>query len=269
MSINTCGAARADAAISRRDSSGSRNCVIARGTLNFIGGHFIPPERVRKLIIPDRAWRSNDLAQYVTMCYESHVFRAFIGIDIPENIRATIATAQRRLSREPIQVKVSWTKIENLHLTLQFLGSVDESLIGKLRDALGRVGAKHEPFELPVSGTGAFPSVNRPKVLWVGCDDARGKLGALVRDVQAELRPLGFVPEQREFAAHLTLGRVKFPRADAALTRALDYINKESFGVLPVEVIHLFQSQLHPEGSIYAKLSSQRLTGATNHVVKS
>lgn len=95
--------------------------------------------------------------------------------------------------------------------------------------------------------------------MWVACDDAEGKLKTLARAVQSEMQQFGFEPEHREFSAHLTLGRVKFPKPDDALTRALDSIRDEAFGMMRVEAIHLFQSQLHPEGSIYSKLSSHEL----------
>ena len=73
------------------------------------------------------------------------------------------------------------------------------------------------------------------------------------------MQPLGFEPEHREFSAHLTLGRIKIPRPDVALTRAIDSLKDTAFGTLRVEAIHLFESQLHPEGSIYTKLSSHAL----------
>jgi 2'-5' RNA ligase len=79
--------------------------------------------------------------------------------------------------------------------------------------------------------------------------------------VQKAMEPLGFEPEHREFSAHLTLGRVKFPRPDVALTKALDSVRNQAFGTMRVEAIHLFESQLHPQGSIYSKRSSHKLGG--------
>ena len=81
------------------------------------------------------------------------------------------------------------------------------------------------------------------------------------------VQPLGFEPEHREFSAHLTLGRVRIPKPDDALTRALDSIKDTEFGTMHVDAIHLFQSQLHLEGSIYTKLSSHTFTGG-HHAVK-
>jgi 2'-5' RNA ligase len=187
------------------------------------------------------------------------MIRAFIAIDIPDDVRAAVKEAQARLKQAPIGVKLSWTKVDNLHLTLQFLGSIEETLIDRIKSGLQSVAEEHQAFDVSVHGAGGFPNEDRPRVIWVGCDDADGRLQALARSVQAAMQPLGFEPEHHEFSAHLTLGRVKIPRPDVALTTALDSLKSETFGTLRVEAIHLFESQLHPEGSIYSKLSTHAL----------
>jgi 2'-5' RNA ligase len=191
------------------------------------------------------------------------MIRAFIAIDIPDDVRVAIEEAQARLKRTNLSVKISWTKLANLHLTLQFLGDVEKVVVDKLKPALRLVAAQHQPFELSVRGAGAFPDEKRPRVVWVGCDDTGNRLKALALAVQDATQPLGFLAERREFSAHLTLGRIKLPRPDAALTRAIDSLKDTTFGTLRVGAIHLFESQLHPEGSIYTKLSSHAL-GAHN-----
>jgi len=189
--------------------------------------------------------------------------RAFIAIDIPDDVRVAVEAAQTQLKEMPLGVKVSWVKVANLHLTLQFLGDIGEVVVEKLKPALQLVAVRHQPFEVSVQGAGAFPDEKRPRVVWVGCDDAGNQLKSLARAVQEAMRPLGFAPEQHEFSAHLTLGRIRSLRADAALTRAIGSLKDSAFGTLRVEAIHLFESQLHPEGSIYTKLSSHAL-GAHN-----
>jgi 2'-5' RNA ligase len=193
------------------------------------------------------------------------MIRAFIAIDLPDDVRAAIAKAQADL-RQTVGVKISWAKVENLHLTLQFLGDVEESAVEAIRAALAGIAGDHAPFELKVAGAGAFPDERRPRVLWIGCE--HGELTALAKSVHAAMRPLGFEPEQREFTAHLTLGRVKQARPDDALTRALDSIKNAAFGAMRVEAIHLMRSELHPDGSIYSKLSSHQL-GERHHAAKS
>jgi RNA 2',3'-cyclic 3'-phosphodiesterase len=194
------------------------------------------------------------------------MIRAFIAIEIPDDVRAAIADAQARLKRARLGVKVSWTKPENWHLTLQFLGYVEEATIGRISQSLAALAEQHTAFDIPVRGAGAFPNEKSPRVLWVGCEDC-AVVGArhvvplreLAHAVQEAMKQFGFEPEHREFSAHLTLGRIKFPQPDVALTKALDSIKDEVFGVMRVEAIHLFQSQLHPAGSIYSKLSSHEL----------
>jgi 2'-5' RNA ligase len=190
------------------------------------------------------------------------MIRAFIAVDIPDAVRASVAEAQARLKRAPVSVKISWTKIENWHLTLQFLGYVDEAVTSVIASALDGLAKTHSSFDLAIGGAGAFPNEHRPRVLWVGCDDRDGKLKALAGAVQGAMKELGFEPEDREFSAHLTLARMRFPRPDDALTRALDSIRNAAFGTMRVEAMHLFESQLQPQGPVYRKLSSHALRAA-------
>jgi 2'-5' RNA ligase len=195
------------------------------------------------------------------------MIRAFIAIELPEDVRGALAAAQDRLKRAHVGVKISWAKIENIHLTLQFLGNVEEPTLDRISETLAELAQRHAAFDLVVQGTGAFPNLRAPRVLWGGCVDAMGQLAALAGAVQTAMATFGFPPEHRPFAAHLTLGRVKpalsraegFPRPDAALTRALDSLKNTDFGTMRVDAVHLFQSQLHPAGSIYTKLSSHKL----------
>ena len=189
------------------------------------------------------------------------MIRAFIAIDLSAEVRTALRTAQAQLQGAQLGVKVSWTKIENLHLTLQFLGDIDDAAVAGISTSLATMTGALPVFDVPVAGAGAFPDVHRPRVVWIGCDDSAGKLQALARAVQAAMRPCGFQPEPVPWTAHLTLGRIRTPRPDAALTRALDSLTNQAFGTLRVDAIHLFQSQLQPGGSIYTKLSSHPLKG--------
>ena len=214
------------------------------------------------------------------------MIRAFIAIELPDKVRAALGEVQERMRRARLGVKVSWVKVGNIHLTLQFLGYVPEDKIPGISTALGQVCAAHEAFDVPVGGVGAFPNVNRARVLWVGCGTTQvgahcvrpigdtglqqgarsAPLQELARAVQTAMQEFGFEPEHREFAAHLTLGRIKpaptksgFPRPDVTLTKLLDSLRDCPCGTLRVDAVHLFESQLNPQGSIYTKLSSHKL----------
>src|SRR5579862_6098220 len=185
--------------------------------------------------------------------------RAFIAIDIPVEIQHAVEEAQAELKKTTFWAKVSWTKIANLHLTLQFLGNVKEDAVDPLKSALQAVAASYQAFDVTIQGAGAFPDEKRPRVVWVGCDDEAGHLKSLAQAVRGATISLGFPAEEHEFSAHLTLGRIRSPRPDDALTRAVSSLKSNNFGTLRVTAFHLYESRLHPEGSVYTKLSSHAL----------
>jgi RNA 2',3'-cyclic 3'-phosphodiesterase len=189
------------------------------------------------------------------------MIRCFIAIDVTDEIRAALAEVQGRLRRLPLTVRVSWIKLANVHLTLQFLGYIGEDVVPRVSAALVAVAAGQAPFDVDVAGVGAFPDPNRPRVLWAGCGAGATALPRLAGAIQAATAPLGFAPETRPFAGHLTLGRVKVPRPDPTLTRAMDSLKNAAFGAVRVEAVHLYQSELQPTGSNYMKLSSHPLRG--------
>ena len=104
--------------------------------------------------------------------------------------------------------RVAWVPAANLHLTLRFLGSIGEELVEGVAGACRRVAARHAPFEAKAVGLGAFPSAQKPSVLWVGVD-APPALAALQREVDAAMVELGFEKEERAYHPHVTVGRVK------------------------------------------------------------
>jgi len=189
------------------------------------------------------------------------MIRAFIAIEISEEVRAAVNEMQARLKQARLSVKMSWTKVENLHLTLQFLGYIEEPTILKISAALEGLSCRHAGCDIVISGAGAFPDREYPRVLWIGCRDIAGRLATLAMAVQGATESLGFLPERRAFMAHLTLGRIQHPQPDAALTKTLDSLKDTACGVMRVDAIHLYQSQLHSAGSIYTKRSSHTLKG--------
>jgi 2'-5' RNA ligase len=186
--------------------------------------------------------------------------RAFIAIDLPNEVRAALADAQNALRKT--RVKVSWARPENIHLTLKFLGEITDEQRVAIESALASLTVHHRPFTLSVAGAGGFPSLKSPRVIWIGCNEPTGALPKLQAEVETAAEALGFPREDRAFTAHLTLGRVKFPKPDPALTSAVELLKNKSFGEVRVSEVHLIQSQLRPEGPIYTKLSSHPLRAA-------
>lgn len=136
---------------------------------------------------------------------------------------------------------VRWTAPENLHVTLKFLGEVEEPRLSAVKEALGRI--KQPPFEMGVEGMGTFP-----RIVWVGCT---GPVGPLAAAVEEACTALGFERERRAFTPHATIGRLKDPRAG----RRLKLDPEAAFGRQRVESFRLMKSLLGPDGPVYSDLA--------------
>jgi 2'-5' RNA ligase len=185
--------------------------------------------------------------------------RLFVAVDISDDVRGRAADYLDGLRRKWPDAKVSWTKPENLHLTLKFLGDVDESRVDEVCKAVRDAAASAAAFELEIGGTGVFPSKRKPKVIWLGMSDLSGKLKYAVMQVEEKLEKIGFSRDEREFAPHLTIGRVRDPRSARALSNA--HIENEFAPIrFDVKEIVLYQSTLDPGGSIYKPTVTEPLT---------
>jgi 2'-5' RNA ligase len=169
---------------------------------------------------------------------------------LPDDLRQRLATAIDRL--RPHAADVAWVAPGNLHVTLKFLGQVEDTRVPALTDALRAALAGQRAMDVAVSGLGAFPSPTRPRVLWAALEDATGGLTALAECVDLCCGRLGFPRETRAFAAHVTLGRVREPRRQPALGEAL--ARPADFGRLRVERVSLMRSELSPRGARHSEL---------------
>jgi 2'-5' RNA ligase len=151
---------------------------------------------------------------------------------------------------------VAWVPPDNLHVTVKFLGGVAPDRLEAVAEALGRVARAAAPFAVVVQGLGAFPTPARARVIWAGITTGAAELAALAAHVEDVLAPLGFDRERRPFSAHVTLGRVRAPRRDPGLARALEGTAGVQFGRFAVERLWLMQSDLSPRGAHYTPLGS-------------
>ena len=175
---------------------------------------------------------------------------------------------RERLGREIGRLRdaardVAWVAEANLHVTLKFIGDVDEARVPGLVAAMRGAASQTAAFDVAVRGLGCFPDAGRPRVIWAGLEGAGG-LAALAARVDAALAALGIPRESRPFAAHVTLGRVRGPRANPALAGAL--AGRGDFGRLPVTSLSVMRSDLHPGGARYTELARVSLAGAASPV---
>jgi 2'-5' RNA ligase len=187
--------------------------------------------------------------------------RSFIAIELPPEIKSTLARLQNRLksgSRAPVK----WVDPDSVHLTLKFLGNIETALIEKITSALEEACLGVRPFSLEISGLGVFPNERRVRVVWVGLIGETETLGQLQKRVDDSLAPLGFKAEARPFTPHLTLARVReqaTPDERQVLGRLVSGAAMESSGSMNVNAVHLMRSQLTREGPIYTRISSVAL----------
>jgi len=180
------------------------------------------------------------------------MIRTFVAIDLPESVKQDLSQLQQDL--KSYGTRVSWVKPSNIHITLKFLGDVKPEKIPEISRALASVAATTRPFRLQPKSCGAFPSLKRMRVLWVGLDGALQTLSYLQERIEAALNELGFEPENRRFQAHLTIGRVKVQQNLKRLQEAI--IDRQSFQSEAFDVpgFVLYKSVLRPEGARYSPL---------------
>lgn len=183
--------------------------------------------------------------------------RLFIAVDVAEEIRAAVAEKTARL-RE-VNCDVGWVKPENFHLTVKFLGEAPDAQLDDIKAALDLVALSRGAFELELRGMGCFPERGAPRVVWVGAGAGRDALTTVAHDVEDAMEDLGFPRERREFAAHLTIGRVRGPRGAERLRRLVDAEADTGFGRCAVDEIRLYKSTLASGGSIYDLMHAAKL----------
>jgi len=177
--------------------------------------------------------------------------RLFIAIELPEDIRRSIATVQQRL--KTAGVDANWTRPEGIHLTLKFLGEVPEAKVAGILQGMTDAARGAGPLRLEVSGAGAFPNVKVPRVLWLGLEGDIEKLAALQQAVEDAMAAAGFEREDRTFSPHLTLARIKFPRPRDHWQQRLEAIQGVRLGGFEADHVSLMMSELHPAGAVYTE----------------
>mgnify|MGYP000240561225 CR=1 FL=1 len=186
----------------------------------------------------------------------SKTFRAFVAIDLPETIRASVGAAQATLKSYGFHVK--WVRVESIHLTLKFLGNIEVNRTDAIVNAMALAIEGRNALRLNASGMGVFPNARRPRVVWVGLGGQLDQLISLQQTLDAQLVDLGFPAETRPFKGHLTLGRVKGKVAADRLQAALSEFNSFESDSFAADRIILFKSELHPTGAVYTKVARVR-----------
>lgn len=184
--------------------------------------------------------------------------RLFVAVLLPDAVREALASVVSRLREKGTNVR--WVSEENLHVTLKFLGETPAGAIPDICGAIERTVTPHAPFDMRLSGLGAFPTVRKARVMWAGVGQGAAELSAIAKDTEHALANLGFEIEGR-FRAHVTLGRMREPApCDWLCGGAEDDLGDRL--ACRVSSVHLMQSELTPAGARYRSISSFELCGA-------
>jgi RNA 2',3'-cyclic 3'-phosphodiesterase len=185
------------------------------------------------------------------------VIRAFIAVALEPQVIAKITESIDQLKRCISGVR--WIPRDNIHLTLKFLGDIDEALVPPIGAALKQQLRLFPRCTINAKGLGVFPGLKRPRVLWVGL--VGSQLVSLAQKVESAVAPLGFLPETKTFTPHLTIGRWRqIDRAPQSLVRQLDQWRNYDFGVSEIASVKFMQSVLKPEGANYSELTAVPLS---------
>jgi len=174
--------------------------------------------------------------------------RAFIALELSEGIRTELLRLQDELKKAGANVK--WVIPDNIHLTLKFLGNIDESRLSEIENVLRPIADANSPFEINLFKIGAFPDINYPRVIWAGIDKGCSQAEEIARNIEGGLEKIGFPKESRPFSAHLTLGRVRSGKNKVGLKEKLLSTSVRP-SACPIKHITLFESRLTPHGPIY------------------
>jgi len=172
--------------------------------------------------------------------------RTFLAVEVPEAIRQVVYRFIQSQAKRGLPIK--WVAFENLHITLKFLGEIDENMKTRMSPLVSGICRRYKPFRVRLRGLGCFPNPKNARVLWLGIDEGSQELCDIAGELEAELGSLGFRPEKR-FHPHLTIGRIKKScPVDDILQGNL------SADVFAVDSVVLCSSILKPAGPVYEEL---------------
>ena len=182
--------------------------------------------------------------------------RLFVAVQLSETVRAELKRTQSKLG--PVCPGVRWVQPELLHLTLKFLGEVDDRDVNEVAAALAEAARECKRFTMLIRGAGCFPPKDRVRVVWVGAEDDSRSLARVAATVDRAMGDLGFEPERRPFSPHITIGRVRSDRSGGGVRNEVGRTavkHKEQ----AVDSIALMSSVLSAAGPEYAPVATVAL----------
>lgn len=189
--------------------------------------------------------------------------RTFIAIDLPQAVKDNISRMQSRLKRSGADV--SWVSPANMHLTLKFLGDIDETAAKAVSGAIRDIAAGTGDFSMQLGSIGAFPGPQSPRIIWIGLTKGHEQAKAIAAQIESRIEQYGIGRDTRPFASHITIGRVRSKKNICQLIDgigAADTNRDAATEEFKAGKITFFKSTLTPQGPVYEKLQETSLKTA-------
>jgi len=181
-------------------------------------------------------------------------FRGFIAIDIGSFPK--LVQFENEIRNTGANTKL--VELENVHITLKFLGDTDEEQIDRIEEIIKDAVKEIDSFEIQLKGAGVFPNENYIRIMWIGIKNGE-KIGEIAYKIDEQISELGFQKERRKFSAHLTIARVKSVRNKEKLLQVIEKFRDAEFGNSKVDSIKLKKSELTQKGPIYTTLKEVKI----------
>lgn len=187
------------------------------------------------------------------------MIRTFIAVEISDEVAQAMLAEVARL--KPHFPRINWVKPDNLHLTLKFIGNLPPDDLPDIFEAAEQAAEVVAPFSLEVIGSGAFPDLTHPRVIYAGCGEGAELATELAGNVQEFVTPLGFPPEPRLYTPHFTLGRIKQPADARGIEAFAEEMAARRYGVVEVSEIVVYMSELKKQGARHTPMQRIALRG--------
>lgn len=181
--------------------------------------------------------------------------RVFISVELSDVIKKNIVELINELKETKTEVK--WVKAENLHITLKFIGWIEDHQLDNLIELTTKAVVGTGSFKAKFVGLGTFPENKSPRVVWVGTEEGGDELCKLAKNLEETLSNAGFRSEARDFKPHLTIARIK--KGGTELKKKIESIKGAKFGEMIIDQINIMKSTLTQKGPIYEKLKEVKL----------
>lgn len=181
----------------------------------------------------------------------AETFRLFIAVELNPAVQEAIGLIQDQLKKSGADVK--WVRFKDIHLTLKFLGDTPVDKIDAIAAVLQEATSLVKSFTMEIKELGAFPKISSPRVIWLGLEAGKDQAKQIATTLEEKLEPLGIKREEREFAAHVTIGRTRSSQNSFALSKVMKEF-KPAPSTQEVDHIALIKSTLTPQGPVYEVL---------------